>query len=160
MGWLVFADNWETGELTNTNKFQTLQFGDDIILRAIRTWIVVINDPVFTSLNMKLYSNELISGDNTPKQLIATSTNSLTKAEIHTLANGVKEIYFEFNYIPVNGSTLYNLVINGAGYTPTENSSLAWMKAFPDPVYSGGYTPTMETLPYAPYQLYAIGGRF
>lgn len=156
--WKVFGDDFESGELENTNKFQTTKFGYDTILRAVRTWIIVVGDPTFTDLHMKMYSNQLIGSDNSPNVLIATSTNTLTKSEIITLENGVKEIYFEFDYIPCNGETLYNFVINGTGYTsPTTTSHIAWRKAFPDPVYTSGYTPAMETVPYSPYALYIIG---
>lgn len=160
MGWRVFGDPWETGELENKTKFVTIEFGSNKIIRAIRTWVIVYNDPVFTNLNMKIYSNEVVSSDNTPKKLLATSTNTLTKAEIITLDNGVKEIYFEFDDFPVVGADKYNLVINGAGYAPTGSSHLAWRKAFPDPVYSGGFTPSIERMMYAPYEVYAIGGDF
>lgn len=157
MAWKVFADHFETSDLTSAARFQSVTFGNDLILRAIRTWVVVYNNPSFTHLNMKIYSNEVISTVNTPKKLIATSTNVQTKAQIHTLENGVKEIWFEFDYPVYNGSDIYNIVINGTGYTYAEGSHLAWVKGYPNPVYSGGYTPALETLPYAPYELYFIG---
>lgn len=157
MGIVVWADPFETTDLTSNARFQSVTFGQDIILRAIRTWIVVYNDPAFTDLNMKIYSNEIIGGNNTPKKLLATSTNVQLKADVHTLENGLKEIWFEFDYPVFNGADKYNIVINGTGYTYDVNSHLAWMKGFPNPVYSGGYTPAIETLPYAPYELYFIG---
>lgn len=164
MAWTVWADDWETGELANTNKFQTVRVNTDITLRAVRTWVVIINDPVFTDLSMDIYSNEERSGDNTPVQLLHSSTSPSTgladvrtKSEIHTLEHGVKEIYFEFNDVPLQGDTWYNFVMQGTGYVPTASSYLAWMKAFPDPVYSNNFTPALETLPFAPYQMYLIG---
>jgi len=162
MGWKVWGDNWETGELDNTNKYQTLRVNNsNIILRWVRTWVIVINDPVFTDLNMKIYSNEVVSGDNTPKKLLHTSlTPDLTKTQIIALENGVKEIYFKFNEVPLQKDTFYNFVVNGDGYVPTASSYLCWMKAFPDPVYSNNFTPTLERLPYAPYQMYIGGGLF
>lgn len=159
-GWTVYGDPWESGELANTNKFQTIKYKDNIILKAIRTWVIVVNDPTFTNLTMKIYSNTVVSSDNTPVKLLYTSTNTLTKSEIITLANGVKEIYFTFDDVPMQEETLYNLVINGAGYVYSSSSHLAWMKAWPDPVYTAGYTPTSESLAVAPYQVYAIGGKF
>lgn len=158
-GWKVWADPFETTDLTSNARFQSATFGQDLILRAVRTWIIVYNDPAFTSLNMKIYSNEVIGGNNTPKKLLATSTNTQLKADVHTLANGVKEIWFEFDYPVFNGADIFNFVINGVGYTYSVGSHLAWMKAFPNPVYSGGYTPAIETLPYAPYELYFIGAQ-
>lgn len=160
MAWTVFGDDWETGQLANTDKFQTIKFNSNLILRAIRTWIIVINDPVFTNLHMEIYSNEVIGADNTVKKYLHTSTDVRTKAEIHTLPHAVKEIYFTFNDISVQANTFYNLVINGTGYVPTPSSYLAWMKGFPDPVYNNDFVPALETLPVAPYQLYAIGGSY
>lgn len=160
MAWTVWGDDWEDGQLSNTDKSLTIRFNDNYIIRAIRTWIIVYNDPVFTNLNMKFYSNEVVSAVNTPKKLLTTSTDVRTKAEIHTLPYAVKEIYFTFDNFPVQGNTYYNLVINGTGYVPTGSSYLAWMKGFPDPVYASNYVPALETIPLAPYQLYAIGGRY
>lgn len=159
-GWSVWADSWESGELANTSKFQSIKFNGNYIVKAFRTWIVVVDDPVFTSLSMKIYSNEVVSSKNTVKKLLHTSTDVRTKAEIHTLENGVKEIYFTFNDIPVQENTFYNVVINGVGYLPTSGSYLAWMKAFPDPIYGNNYTPALETINLAPYQIYAIGSTY
>lgn len=160
MSWIVWGDDWETGELASTAKYQPIRFNGNYIIKAIRTWVIVVNDPVFTNLNMKLYSNEVVSAINTPKKLLHTSTDVRAKSEIHTLGNAVKEIYFTFEDIPVQTGTYYNLVINGAGYVPTGSSYLAWMKAFPDPVYASNYTPAIETIQQAPYQLYAIGSEY
>ena len=153
MGWKVFADPFETSDLTGVARFQPIKFNQDMILRAVRTWIVVYNNPAFTNLNMKIYSNNA----GYPKKLIATSTNVQLKASIHTLDNAVKEMWFEFDYPVFKGADTYHLVINGSGYTFAEGSHLAWMKGFPDPVYSTGYTPAIETMLYAPYQCYCLG---
>jgi len=157
MAWTVYGDDLTSGDLTGVTKFQPVTFGQDLVLRAVRTWVIVYNDPVFTSLNMKIYSNDNSSGSHTPKKLLATSTNVQLKASVHTEANAVKELWFEFDYPVFNGADIYNIVINGVGYSPTPTSHLAWMKGFPNPVYSTGYTPSMITLPYAPYELYFIG---
>lgn len=160
MGWKVYANPFETGELSNTAKFQTVKFVEDKILLAVRTWIVLYNNPTFTNLNMKIYSNDDSSGANTPGMLLATSTNTQIKSDIITLENGAREIWFQFDYFPVNGEDKYNFVVNGDGYTYSDESHIAWMLAWPDPVYSAAYTPTFENLLVAPYQLYAVGGDF
>lgn len=157
MGSLVFGDNFEASDFSSAAKFQTIKFNKNVIVRAFRTWIIVYNDPVFTNLNMKIYSNDVVSGDNTPKLLLHTSTDVRTKAEIHTLANGIKEIYFTFADINFQANTLYNVVINGTGYAPTLTSYLNWMHGFPDPVCDTDYIAAMETLSFSPYQVYAIG---
>ena len=157
MAWKVWGDQLDTADLTSTNKSQAVTFGEDTILLAVRTWVIVYNDPPFTSLNLKIYSNEVISGANTPKKLLATSNNVQLKADVHTLSNGAKEIWFDFNFPVYNGADIYNLVLNGVGYAGSDASHLSWMKAFPNPVYPSGYTPAMETLPLAPYEIYFIG---
>lgn len=158
MGWRVWGTDFESGELASTAKFQTFRPNADILLRYVRTWFIFINDPIFTDLSVKLYSNEVRSGDNTPVELLA-STDARTKSELITLENGVKETGFEFSsVIPLQANTYYNIVINGTGYIPTASSYIAWMKAFPDPVYSTDYTPAIETINYAPYQVYFISG--
>lgn len=153
MAWEVWGDVLETSDLTSTNKFQPVTFGGDDIIRAIRVWIIVYNNPTFTDLCLKIYSNQ----NNTPKKLLATSTNVITKAQLCTLDNGIKEVWFEFDFPVFNKSDKFHLVLNGTGYTGLESSHLSIMKAFPDPVYSSGYVPAIETMLYAPYQYYFIG---
>jgi hypothetical protein len=156
--WKIFANNFESGELSNTNKFVNMDFEEDTLLRAVRTWIVVYNDATFTSLNMDVYTNR---SDNTPGVKLASSTNSLTKSEIITLDNGVKEIYFTFNDVLLDKDDSYNFVMQGVGYSPTSTSYLAWVQAFPDPVYTiNGFTSTLENINRAPYRIYAIGAKF
>lgn len=161
MGWTVWGDDWPTTEsMQDASLFQTVQFNGNFVLRAARTWIIIFGDPVFTSLSMKIYSNAVVSGLNSPRKLLHTSTDVRTKAEVHTQPHAVREIYFNFADVPVKGNDKYNFVINATGYAPTGNSYLAWRKAFPDPVYSGGYTPAIETVGVAPREIYFIGGAF
>lgn len=164
MGWTVWGDTWETtASMENTTLFQTVQFNTDVILRAVRTWIIYVENPTYTSLSMKIYSNEIVGSTNTPRKLLYTSTDTRTPAEIKgetALAHGVREIYFNFADINLKGADKYNFVINAVGYAPSGDSHLAWMKGFPDPVYSTGYTPAIETINIAPYQMYFIGGSF
>jgi hypothetical protein len=137
----------------------------DTILKAVRTWIVVFNDPTFTDLNCKIYSDEIrsIGGTktgHTPVKLLHTSTDSRTKAEIHTLDHGVKEVYFTFNEVPLQANTWYNLVINGTGYSPTSGSYLAWRHAYPDPVLATDHVAAVETINGSPFDIYFIGGTY
>lgn len=160
MGWRVWGDDFKSDDFSNPNKFQTFRPNKDIILENVRTWFIFINDPIFTDINLKIYSNEVRNGDNTPVELIATSI-SKPKSELITLENGVKETGFEFaNPISLGENTWYNVVINGSGYLPTDTSYICWMKAFPDPVYTNNFTPSFEVLGKAPYQMYIISGDY
>lgn len=165
MAWTVWGRRWDTGELANTAMFASFRMNTDTILKAARTWVIVFNNPTFTSLNAKIYSDEVrtISGTktgHTPVTLLHTSTDSRTKAEIHTLDHGVKETYFTFNEIPLQKDTWYNFVINAVGYSPTSGSYLCWKHSYPDPVLSTDYTSAVETINSSPFDLYFIGGDY
>lgn len=160
--WRVWGESFsDASDLTSTRVFQPVRFNKNVILKGVRTWVVVYNNPTFTNLNMKIYSNDAQQSSYTPKEVVSTSNDVRTKSEIHTLSNAVKEIYFTFDDIPLNGEDFYNFVINGTGYSPTSSSYLAWMKGFPDPVYDEGLPAfTMVSIGGAPFQIYFIAGEF
>lgn len=153
MGWRVWGDSYSTAALTDKSMYQQVTFQNNYIIRGVRTWLVVYNDPAFTSINMKVYSNE----GGLPRKLLYTSSNVLLKADVHTLANGVKEVYFDFDNASFRSGDSYHFVINAVGYTGSDTSHLAWMKAFPDPVYQTGLTISFSGLLTFPYQIYFIG---
>jgi hypothetical protein len=153
--WQVYGDQFSTSEMTDTTKSALITFDKNEILIATRIWIVIYNNPTFTSLNMKIYSND----NGSPKKLIATSTNVQLKADVHTLDNAIKEIWFEFNKVNVKEGDSYHFVLNGSGYTGSDSSHIAWKKAFPDPVYSWGVV-TLPALGRAPYDIYCIGADY
>jgi len=159
MAWSVYGNEFLAGELANTNMFCTVEPNKDLILRAMRTWLIFYNDPTFTNLTAKLYSNDTSSGINACGELIANSTTTLTKAQILTLDNGVKEIYFEFDDVPLDSETKYNFVINGTGYSYSAGSHIAWRKGWPKPVYVWD-EPVQINLYRAPPELYIIGADF
>lgn len=160
MPFKVWGVPYETGQLGSTDIYQPVRFNTNLILKAVRIWIIVNDDPTFTNLYMKIYSDSHGALTHAPGKLLHTSTNSLTKSEIITEANGVKEIYFTFNNVNVQGSTWYNFVLNGTGYAPTGDKLIAWRQAFPDPVYSTGLTVNTANLNKFPFTFYAIGAEF
>jgi len=156
----VWGDIFDSGELANTSMFCTVTpdsslSNESFILRAIRTWVVVYNDPTFTNLTAKLYNNDENASTDSPGSLIASSTTVLTKSQIHTLDNAYKSLYFEFDDITLVGNSKYHIVLNGDGYVPSSSSYLAWMKAWPKPVYD--YSQTYEKLLVSPYQIVLFG---
>lgn len=153
MAWRVFGEWYSTAAMSDTSISQPVIFNDNLVLRSCRIWIIAYNDPSFTSLSMKIYSDN--SGS--PKKLLHTSTNSPTKAEIITSTNGIKEIYFEFNYPVFKSTDTYQFVLNATGYTGTSSSHLAWRKAWPDPVYRTNVTSTYPKLGVAPYAITFVG---
>lgn len=140
--------------------FQTIKPVDDIILRAVRTWVVVYNAPTFTNLSMKIYSNNTESGSNAPGVLLHSSTTQWNLADLTTEDNAVKEIYFEFPDVSLNGVDEYNFVVSADTYVYLESSHLAWRKAWPDPVYRAAYTPSRVNMGRAPFELYLVGAQF
>jgi hypothetical protein len=155
MGWRVFGERLATADLSpNFRVFQPVVFNKRVILRACRTWFINYNDAAFTNITMKIYSN---SPSDAPDVLIHSSTTTLTKAQIFTLANGVREVYFEFNNPVFTSTDTFHFVPVATGYTGTDSTHLAWKRGWPDPVYRTGISFTYPKLGTAPYDLYFIG---
>lgn len=158
MAYKVWADAMESSDMSGVSKFVTFKPNKNVLLRAARTTFVIYNDPVFTSLNAKIYS---VGEDNLPKVLLYSSTDNRTKAQIHTLPNGVKSTYFTFEDVPLQANTYYNLVINGSGYLPTANSYVAWKIDFPDPIYRDPlFSYNFTNINRCPYSLELIAAEF
>jgi hypothetical protein len=152
MSWAVWGKPITTAALS-AGVSQKVTFNSNLVLKACRIWLVFYNDPALTSLSMKIYSDD----NGSPKKLLHTSTNSPTKAQIITLENGVKEIYFDFNYPVFDADDSYHFVLTGSGYTGTDATHIAWRQAWPDPVYDTNWTPTWVNVNQAPYSIYFIG---
>ena len=109
MGWKVWGEPLQTADLSgNLRVFQNVIPNRNIILRAVRIWIIFYNNPTITSLSMDIYS---VDPDGNPKELLHSATNSLTKAEMITDTNGVKEVFFEFNYPVLKSNDTYAFVL-------------------------------------------------
>lgn len=152
MAWTVWGDPITTAALT-AGVSQKVKFNTNLVLKACRIWLIFYNNPALTSLTMKIYSDD----GGSPKKLLHTSTNSPTKAQIITLENGVKELYFDFNYPVFDADDHYHFVLFGSGYTGTDSSHIAWRQAWPDPVYDTNWTPTWVNINQSPYSIYFIG---
>jgi hypothetical protein len=149
-----YGDPFDTAEMTDSTKSVRMRPNKNIVLRAVRTWLIWYdNTDSIANLVCKIYSDRSQSAG----ALIATSANSFARSDIITEANGVKELYFEFDEIPMHSGTFYHFVINCSGYTGSESSHIAWRKAWPDPVYRTGWTQGLESLAVAPYMLTVIG---
>ncbi len=159
MTWTVYADPFSDADMSGTSRFSPFKPDRNITLRAVRTWFVLYGDPTFTSLTAKIYTDPFTSSVHSIGDLVATSTNTITKADLLTVDgtsydNGVRETYFEFDPFDLDGGDWYALVVNATGYTFSDSSHVAWMKAI-DPVMSG-YTPSLTGLGLAPYQMHLI----
>jgi hypothetical protein len=158
MGWQVYGEPLLTADFSGpvTSKCQKIILPDSpCLLAAIKAWIIVYNDPTFTDLCLKLYSNR----NGNPDRLLYTSA-SVLKSDILTDLNAVKEVPFLFNdpdgiYLGAN-DTLWASV-SGTGYTGDASSHLAWKKSYPDPVYLTNLTLQFENLHVAPLALVLVG---
>lgn len=140
--WQVLAKPYYTdASLTDTSQFQPVKFAENTVLKAVMLWVVVFGDPTFTSLNLKIYSNDDEQVAKTPKKLLYTSTNSWLKADVHTEDYACRELYFEFANVNLRRDTWFNFVLGSSGYSGASvDSHLAWKLAFPDPQYSEDVT--------------------
>lgn len=130
--WSIWADPLLTSDMTSTTKFITFGVEKNCVMRAAKTWLIFNDVGAFTNLQMKLYA----SRDGAPAGLIATSSNNWQKSDLLlTYNSGAKEIYFEFDYVPLQKNTTYHLVLNCSGYTYSDANHMAWRKGWPDPVY-------------------------
>lgn len=151
--WKAFGEWLATSDMSSTRVYQKFIPSENIALQGIRTFIIIYNNPSFTSLNMKLYSNR--SG--APAGLISTSTNAPTKAQIITLDHGLKEIYFDFNNEVLKADETYHFVLNATGYTGTTTSHIAWKHSYPDPAYQTNVNMSAEGAYVTPFDLSIFG---
>ena len=151
--WKMFGEWMATADFGNKRVYQKFIPTNNIQIKGVRTYVIFYNTPTLTSFNMKLYAN--VSG--APGGLIATSTNAPTKASIITLSHGVKEIYFDFNNIPLVGGETYHFCLDGTGYTGTTSSHVAWKHSFPDPAYQTNVDMSREGAYVSPFDITIIG---
>lgn len=151
-----YAERISTGQLSDKSIFQLFKINSNQLLLSTRVQLCVFNSPIFTGLKGHIYSVQ----NNAPVELIATSSNSFDAADISTQANGIREIYFEFNPpkgIKLNGSTFYALVLSATTYVGDETTHIGWVKAWPQPAYPTNFTANFENLLSAPKTLALFG---
>jgi hypothetical protein len=154
MSWLVHAERFETADMTPPFRvYMPFSVTQKVRLKALRTWIVVYNDPVFTSIEMRLYS----SRNGVPQKLLNTS-NAILKATLHTLDHGCKEVGFEFdNAEALEADREIILVPYITGYTGNDSSHLAWRREYEDYVYSDVADRVYKNLLLRPYHVAFVG---
>lgn len=153
MSWKIFVERFETADLNGSQNiyYQDFKPNDDIILHGVRPWIGLVNNPTITSVTMHLKNSSGV--------LIANSTTTYTKAQLTTLDNCIKEVYFAFNKINLKATDTYRLSFSAVGYTGTDSSYFFWKKSWPDPIYRTGLSITYPSAPVLPYDVYFIGTR-
>jgi hypothetical protein len=163
MSWKVFAERLETADMNYgmgdpPAHYQSVVFTNDIHLKAVRTWVIMFNSPVFDSLQMKIFQDD---GAGSPSDgvVYATMDKVYTLADITTEDYCAKEIYFDnTNAIPLVGGCTYHFMLYAENYTGNSTSHVGWMKYVNDFPHTG-YTPNMKLLGVAPYKIAFIGSK-
>lgn len=155
MGYRCWGERFLTANFSGTPVHsQRLEMANDTVLKAVRSRFVIYNNPTFTLLSMKIYSDV----DGNPGQLLYTSSKTWIKSEITSYDHGAIEIYFDFDSEPpLAAGMVYHLVPWLTGYTGDGTSHVAWVKAFPDPYYDTGLTVEHVELATLPYVVGLIG---
>lgn len=156
MSWKIWGEVLKASYyVTLPTIYQPVRFTNDddqnIVLTAVRTWIIVYNLPTFTNVQMRVYSDQ----GNQPGQLLFTSTNSYTLAQLTSEDNAAREVYFEFSNAHFNHDDVYHFALWPTGYTDTDGSHLAWKKDFPIPKYQDAVG--SHGIAVAPYDMAFIG---
>lgn len=164
MAWSVFADTYDsTSELSSGTKYVPAQMNKNILLRYVRTWVVLFNEVNVSGLVMTINHDN----NGTKGPVIYTSTNGWTNTQITTLKHAIREIYFEFDDVPLDALTTYNFTLVGTStntgdFIPAQENYrfFAWKNAYPYPVHRGGFSLTAANLPKYPYDICLIGAEF
>jgi hypothetical protein len=160
MAWTVWGEILETADIAaspSKRVYLKARINQDSVLIAMRTWFIMYGDPTFTSLTMDIFSNNEQTG--LPSTKIMESTTVWTKAQLLTLAHGVKGMQFKFDDFMAQTGTFYHFIPRAVGYTGSASSHIAWRKAWPDPTYRTNLSSGYGKLGVAPYSAAFIGAR-
>lgn len=105
----------------------------------------IFHDSIFDALSLELWSDR----DGAPSKLIATSTNSWSKAQVDaqfTLDYKCVWLGFEFVPIPVRRLVWYHLALRATTYTGDATNHIAWRHSYPDAQYRDGLGFTIEAI--------------
>lgn len=137
-----------TAGATNHSKWFALIPNDTFEVKVIRTQLIFFNNPVFDSVRMDILDENL-------DEVLFSSQEQL-KANIITLGNGVKDIYFEFENCVFRENEKYNISLYLTNYTGTAASHISWAKGITLAYPPSGYDKTQ--IGTMPYTLGIIGG--
>jgi hypothetical protein len=153
----VYGEKFDTSDaaLTIPRIYQKTRINKDFVLKALRTHIVIYGSPVFTQLEMRIYSDKAGS----PLRLIHTFDKIWTLAELSALPYAYKEIYFDFSTSRfLKGLDYYHFALWPTGYTGTSESHIAWVRGYPDPNNTIDVTLSPSKISTVPFYMGFIGG--
>lgn len=157
MAWQVWGSWLSTSDTAGSTPALSMPFTPtkDSVIHVVRTWVIWTGAPVFSNLVMKIYADR----NGSPSELLWIS-QSLARAAFVDNLHGVKEVPLVFAPKPwLKQGVKYHLALWPNGYTGTENSHVAWMRAFPDPAYPSGISVNGTKLGVLPFAVGFIGGR-
>lgn len=157
MGWIVLGEELKTADVNGVSLRVTQKFTPRLnyVLRATRVFFIAVGDPAFTAITFKILSDR----GGTPGAVIATSTNSTSKAEIMTEDHGIYSFYQEWDDVNLRKDETYHIVPFVSGYTYAEHSLLLWKLGWPSCVYQTGVDQSFEALLKSPYEVTFVGAR-
>jgi len=156
MAWTVYGQPYSTAAMTDTSIYQYFKPQSNLILKALRAWVIQNNDPSYTSINMKIYSNN----GGSPRTLIATSTNVQTKAAMFGTSNsGVKEVWFDFDPLVLKEDERVDGISKGSVKTCSDSAHLAWRQMFYEAAYRTNFDDSFEGALSSPLGLIVIGAK-
>lgn len=156
MTWRMLGKPIYTADNSSSSPGVTQKFNvtNNILLKSIRIGIIHYNDPVYTTIQLKIYGDR----NGSVGKLLLTSSNSIAKETISIVDHAFKETYFEFSGYPIKTNTYYHasLFINGA-YVGDNASHLAWKTTWPDPIFDTGITQLQTKAAKYPFDLSVFG---
>jgi hypothetical protein len=128
----VYGDPIESFGTHQSIRFKPTE--KNFVVSGAFTWLIVNNVSTWTNLRLHIYSDR----NSRPGAIIVSSTTSYDHAHVmQDFNSGVKYLGFSFSSITsLNKNTYYHLVLSADDYTYSDNSCLAWLKAWPDPIYN------------------------
>lgn len=138
MSWRMIGKPYETAEMSGTPTItQKFVCTTNQILKGINAGIIFYNDPTFTNIALRLYSDQ----GGSAKSLIATSSTIYTKAQCMAGdTNSYRIMGFTFGGIHLRAGMTYHLALYATGYTGDSSAHIAWRSSYPDPQYRTGLT--------------------
>ena len=134
-------------------KFKPKTFGKYLIFSGASVGLVFYNNPIFTDISLELWSD--LSG---PTKLIATSTNSYTKASMLLIEDHAYKIAgFSFNDLFLKYNSHYNLTLRITGYTGHDSSYIGMRQGYPDPQYLSGLDTSAKSGDNTPFEISILG---
>ncbi len=154
--WTVYADDLVNADFAGAPiQYQPFSLPRLTKVKAASTFMLFYNDPVFTEMKMRIYSDK---NGSAADQLFEFDNSFVPGDILLTESYGMKEIRFEFD-IPkwLAKDTTYHLVPYFSGASFTLSSYVSWIRAWPDLNTDSPYSLDFYNLHLQPYWISIIG---